>query len=102
MLASFVDGLSIPFFSVGRRTLTISRSLVVNQPDWLLWVRRDTPQVDTERVAVSSDVSVVVAEGSRRGWQSDLPDSIPKDGRITKRAVKIDVCASVQRVSSPF
>lgn len=102
MLAPFVDGLSIPFFSVGRRTLTISRSLVVNQPDWLLWVRRDTPQVDTERVAVSSDASVVVAEGSRRGWQSDLPGSISNDGRIAKRAVKIDVCASVQRVTSPF
>lgn len=102
MLAPFVDGLSIPFFSVGRRTLTISRSLVVNQPDWLLWVRRDTPQVDTERVAVSSDASVVVAEGSRRGWQSDLPGSTSNDGRIAKRAVKIDVCASVQRVTSPF
>ena len=108
MLAPFLDGLSIPFFSAGRRTLTISRSLVVDRPDWLLWVRRDTPQVDTERVAVASeDTSVVVAEGSRREWQkrasqSDLPDLVSKDVKITKRSVKIDVCAAVCRVTSPF
>ncbi len=101
MLASFVDGLSIPFFSIGRRTITISRSLAVDQPDWLLWVRRDTPQVDTERVAVASeDASVVVAQESRREWQkqasqSDLPDPVSKDVKITKRAVRIDVCAAV-------
>jgi hypothetical protein len=106
MLASFVDGLSIPFFSAGRRTLTISRSLVVDQPDWLLWVRRDAPQVDTERVAVASeDPSVVVAQESRREWQasqSDLPDLASKDIKITKRAVKIEVCAAVFRVTPPF
>src|SRR6266581_1037779 len=101
MLASFVDGLSIPFFSVGRRTLTISRSLVVDQPDWLLWVRRDIPQVDTERVAVASeDASVVVAQESRLEWQkqasqSDLSDPVSKDVKITKRSVRIDVCAAV-------
>ena len=108
MLASFVDGLSIPFFSVGRRTITISRSLVVDQPDWLLWVRRDAPQVDTERVAVASgDASVAVAGESRREWQkrasqSDLPDSVSKDVGIAKRTVRIDVCAAVCRATSPF
>src|SRR5260221_4318558 len=101
MLASFVDGLSIPFFSIGRRTITISRSLAVDQPDWLLWVRRDTPQVDTERVAVASeDASVVVAQESRREWQkqasqSDLPDPVSKDVKITQRAVRINACAAV-------
>jgi hypothetical protein len=103
-----VDGLSIPFFSASRRTLTLSRSLVVDQPDWLLWVRRDAPQVDTERVAVASeDASVVVSQESRREWQkqasqSDLPDTVSKAVKIAKRAVKIDVCAAVCRVTSPF
>ena len=80
----------------------MSRSLVINQPDWLLWVRRDTPQVDTESVPISGDASAVVAEESRRGWQSDLADSISKDSKIVKRTVKIDVCVSVRRVTSPF
>jgi hypothetical protein len=44
----FTDGLSIPFFSAGRHTLTISRSLV-DQPDWLLGVRRAPPREDPER-----------------------------------------------------
>lgn len=68
-------------------------------------MRRDTPQVDTERVAVASeDTSVVVPQESRQEWQkqasqSDLPDIVSK---IAKRAVKIDVCAVVCRVTSPF
>jgi len=99
-------GLSIPFFSIGRRTLTISRSLVVDQPDWLLWVRRDAPQVDTERVPVASeDASVVVAQESRRelqkqASQSDLPDTVSKDVKIAKRAVRIDVPRTSTRQST--
>lgn len=100
-------GLSIPFFSVGRRTITISRSLVVDQPDWLLWVRRDTPQVDTERVAVASENGgvVVAEEESRREWQmrasqSDLPDSVSKDVKIAKKAVRIDVSRTSTRQRS--
>ena len=65
-----VDGLSIPFFSVARYTLTMSRSLgAVYKPDWPLWVRRDAPQADTERVVISSEgARAFVAEGS---WQED-------------------------------
>ena len=72
-------------------------------------MRRDTPQVDTERVAVASENgSVAVAEEeTRREWQmrasqSDLPDSVSKDVKIAKRTVRIDVCAAVCRVTSPF
>jgi hypothetical protein len=45
---AFADGLSIPFFSAGRRTLTMSRSLV-DQPDWLANVRRAPPRGDPEQ-----------------------------------------------------
>ncbi|SRR5216683_5764356 len=106
---TFVDGLSIPFFSVGRRILTISRSLVVDQPDWL---RRDAPQVDTESaVHAGEDASGVIAEESRE-WQkweespglSDLAGSAPEGFKTPRRAVKIDVCTTFYRgiSESPF
>ena len=107
----FVDGLSIPFFRAGRRTLTISRSLAIDQPDWLLWIRRDAPQVDTERVDPANEgTSGVVAEESRREWQkrveslggADVPDPAPEGVRNPKRAVKIDVCTTFYRGTSPF
>ena len=84
MSNTFVDGLSIPFFSIGCHTLTMSRSLAAYQPDWPLWVRRDAPQADTERaISSSKEASAVVAEGSLEGekkrvelpCQSGLPDS---------------------------
>jgi hypothetical protein len=75
-LAPFVDGLSIPFFSIGRHTLTMSRSLVVDQPDWVLWVRRDAPQVDTERfVDESENTNVVIPESSRRAVKIDVSNT---------------------------
>ena len=94
-VCAIVDGLSIPFFSVGRHTLTISRSLVVDQPDWILWVRRDTPQVDTERVANASENAAAgrdwINRGESRG-SPDPPDSIPPGVETSKRAVKLEVC----------
>jgi len=59
-----VDGLSIPFFSIARHTLTVSRSLgAAYKPDWSLWVRRDAPQADTVVVISSEGASAFVAEG---------------------------------------
>ncbi|KAH9994934.1 Sodium/hydrogen exchanger family-domain-containing protein [Russula compacta] len=90
-------GLSIPFFSAGRRTLTISRSLVVDQPDWLMWVRRVPPQEDAERLAVASeDATVVVTEEPRREgkkrveWpdETDQKDSAPDDVKTPKSVLK--------------
>jgi len=102
-------GLSIPFFRVGRRTLTISRSLAIDQPDWLLWIRRDAPQVDTERVDPANEgTSGVVAEESRRERQKrveslglpDVPDRAPEGVRSPNRAVKIDIPRTSTRQST--
>ena len=100
----FEDGLSIPFFSIGRHTLTISRS-IVDQPDWLLGVRRAPPQEDPERIATKgTNTSVDIAEeplreGQQRVEWSDLlnlSDSAP-DGVVTrKKILRIDdVCTAV-------
>jgi hypothetical protein len=73
------DGLSIPFFSMGRYILTISRS------------RRDAPQADKERALSSSEnASAVNAEGSwQEGFelpsQSDLPDSTHEEVETLRR-----------------
>ncbi|KAI0305565.1 Sodium/hydrogen exchanger family-domain-containing protein [Multifurca ochricompacta] len=89
-----IHGLSIPFFSVGRRTLTVSRSLI-EQPDWLLWVRRAPPQGDAERaVAASINTAVAIAEEPRREGKKRiewpdlpvLPKSAP-DGILTTEEV---------------
>ncbi|KAI0256138.1 Cation/H+ exchanger [Lactifluus subvellereus] len=91
-------GLSIPFFSIGRHTLTISRSLV-DQPDWLLGVRRAPPQGDPERIAtkVTSASAVPLREGQERvEWPDlpNLPDSAPNVTR--KKILRIDdVCTVV-------
>lgn len=88
------DGLSIPFFSVGRHTLTMSRS-VVEPPDWLLWVRRAPPQVDADRAAPpeSADNTIVSREGShpprRVEWQGLLDLTEPEDVN-PKRVVRIN------------
>jgi hypothetical protein len=109
---TFVDGLSIPFFSVGRRTLTISRSLVIDKPTWLPWGRRDAPQVDTERSAhAGEDANSAVAEESRRKRQkqiesplaglSDMPDSAIEGVKTPEREVRIDVCTPFYLSYSP-
>jgi hypothetical protein len=60
-----VDGLSIPFFSIARHTLTVSRSLGAGyKPDRSLWVRRDAPRANTGLVVISGEgASAFVAEG---------------------------------------
>jgi NhaP-type Na+/H+ or K+/H+ antiporter len=93
VLGSIVThGLSIPFFSVGRRTLTFSRSLVGdNQPDWLNWVRRVPPQ-DAERIAAAS-VTGTEREGQNHiDWPrlSDLSDSIPEGARSPRKVLKFE------------
>ena len=109
---TFVDGLSIPFFSVGRRTLTISRSLVVDKSTWLPWGRRDAPQVDTERAAhAGEDASGAVAEESQRERQrriestlaglSDMPDSATEGVKTPEREVRVDVCPPFYLSYSP-
>jgi sodium/hydrogen antiporter len=67
-ISTFADGLSIPFFSAGRHTLTISRSLV-DQPDWLLGVRRAPLREDPER-------SQQGATSSRKGEPPRLDTSM--------------------------
>ena len=94
-----LDGLSIPFFSVGRRTLTFSRSLVAdNQPDWLNWVRRAPPQEDAERIAAAS-VNETEREGQNHvDWPrlSDLSELIPEGASSPRKVLKFrDVCISL-------
>ena len=82
MLTSlFTDGLSIPFFSAGRHTLTISRSAVAaDPPDWLLWARRAPPQMNPDRSPTSegADDTVVSREGPRREGRKrvEWPDQL--------------------------
>jgi len=73
-------GLSIPFFSAGRHTLTVSRS-VVEPPDWLLWIRRAPPQMDSNRTATTdgADDTIVNREGPRReGKRVEWPDQLER------------------------
>jgi NhaP-type Na+/H+ or K+/H+ antiporter len=88
VLGSIVThGLSIPFFSVGRRTLTFSRSIVGDQPEWLNWVRRVPLQEDAERITAGS-VNETEREGENHvEWPrlSDLSDSIPEGARSPRK-----------------
>jgi hypothetical protein len=91
----FLDGLSIPFFSAGRRTLTLSRSLIPDQPDWLNWVRRVPPQEDAERVA-AANANETQREGQNHvDWPrlSDLSDPIPEGVKTPRKILKFkEVC----------
>jgi hypothetical protein len=61
LLLIIPDGLSIPFFSVGRRgTMTFSRTLTggIGQPDWLVWIRRGPPTVPSGPVATTLDLEL--------------------------------------------
>jgi len=87
-------GLSIPFFSVGRRTLTMSRSLV-DQPDWLLWVRRAPPQEDAERFSAANGSVIAIAAESRQErveWPGlpERPDSASEDVKTPRRTLKFE------------
>jgi hypothetical protein len=70
----------------------MSRS-IVEQPDWLLWVRRAPPQEDAERVSVANG-SVIAAEPQqeRVEWPGlpERPDSASGDVKIPKRTLKFE------------
>jgi hypothetical protein len=85
-----LDGLSIPFFSAGRRTLTFSRSLIPDQPDWLQWVRRVPPQEDAERVAAASANETQQRGQNHVEWPplSDLSDPIPEGVKTPRKVLK--------------
>lgn len=90
-------GLSIPFFSVGRHTLTMTRS-VVDQPDWLMWVRRAPPQMDVDHPIApeSADDTIVSREGPRLGrpkrveWPDLLDQTEPEDFKTPREVVRIN------------
>ncbi|KAH9007959.1 Sodium/hydrogen exchanger family-domain-containing protein [Lactarius deliciosus] len=94
-------GLSIPFFAVGRHSLTISRS-VVHAPEWPLWVRRAPPQVDAGRPdapeGADSDDTIILREGPHRNGRKrvefpdllDQTEPVPEDVNIPGRVAKID------------
>ncbi len=93
-----LDGLSIPFFSAGRRTLTLTRSAVGDQPEWLNWVRRVPPQEDADRTAAASP-SGIEQEGQNHVEWSLLPDtsdSIPGGARTPRKVLKFEeVCIAL-------
>ncbi|KAF8466060.1 Sodium/hydrogen exchanger family-domain-containing protein [Russula ochroleuca] len=80
-------GLSIPFFSAGRRTLTLTRSLITDKPDWLQWVRRVPPQEDAERAAVASANATQRAGQNPVEWL-DLSIPSPEGVKIPREVLK--------------
>jgi hypothetical protein len=85
-------GLSIPFFSAGRRTLTLSRSMITDQPDWLQWVRRVPPQEDAERLA-TTNANETQREGQNymeSSGLSDMSDPIPEGVKTPRRVLKFE------------
>ena len=82
-----LDGLSIPFFSAGHRTLTFTQSRITDKPDWLQWVRRVPLQEDAERAAAASANMTQQAGQNHSEWL-DLsipsPDSIKTPGEVLK------------------
>jgi len=88
----FLDGLSIPFFSAGRRTLTLSRSMITDQPDWLQWVRRVPLQEDAERVPAASENETQREGQNHVEWPrlSDLSDPIPEGVKTPRKVLKFE------------
>ena len=81
---------------MGRRTLTFSRSLVGDQPDWLNWVRRAPLQEDAERTALS--VNETEREGQNHvEWPglSDLSEPIPEGARSPRKLKFEEVCTAL-------
>jgi hypothetical protein len=85
-------GLSIPFFSAGRRTLTLSRSMITDQPDWLQWVRRVPLQEDAERVPAASENETQREGQNHVEWPrlSDLSDPIPEGVKTPRKVLKFE------------
>jgi len=71
--------------------------MVVDQPDWLQWVRRVPPQDDAERIVATSPNETVVIEeplqeSQKRVEWPDLPDLTgpePEGDRNSRRVLKI-------------
>lgn len=99
-----LDGLSIPFFSAGRRTLTLSRSIITDQPDWLQWVRRVPPQEDAERLATTTNANETQREGQNymeSSGLSDMSDPIPEGVKTPRKVLKFeDVCIALFTLAS--
>jgi hypothetical protein len=96
------DGLSIPFFSAGRRTLTLTRSLITDKPDWLQWVRRVPPQEDAERAAVASANATQRAGQNPVEWL-DLSIPSPEGVKIPREVLKFkEVCIALLPWISPL
>jgi hypothetical protein len=82
---------------MGRRTLTLSRSIVGDQPDWLNWVRRVPPQEDAERLA-AANVNETGREGQNHvEWPrlSDLSDPIPEGAKSPRKLKFEEVCIAL-------
>lgn len=71
---------------------------VVDQPDWLMWVRRAPPQMDVDRAAApeSADNTIVNREGPRLErpkrveWPDLLDQTEPDDVKTPRGVVRID------------
>ncbi|KAH8994077.1 Sodium/hydrogen exchanger family-domain-containing protein [Lactarius akahatsu] len=87
-------GLSIPFFAVGRHSLTISRS-VLDTPKWPLWVDAGHPDAPE---GADSDDTTILREGPHQNGQKrvefpdllDQTEPVPEDVNIPGRVAKID------------
>ena len=83
----FTDGLSIPFFSIGRqvhsRTVSLSATLTTRSrgdaPDWLLWARRPpTSPREPEGSTVISEADVErCAQDAEHASLKEADDLIP-------------------------
>ena len=74
--------------------MTLTRSVAVDQPDWLQWVRRVPPQDDTERIVATSQNGTVVVEEPQRESQKrvewpDLPDLTDPETEGARRVLKV-------------
>jgi hypothetical protein len=71
---------------------------VVDQPDWLMWVRRAPPQMDVDHPIApeSADDTIVSREGPRLGrpkrveWPDLLDQTEPEDFKTPREVVRIN------------
>lgn len=99
--SSNADGLSIPFFSVGRRMHSRTLSVAsMGTPDWLMWARR-TNTVSTANVVDIENASIRPKPGMQSEPVADVGRaevmvSITPEGRIvTDKEVKVEGPQSV-------
>ncbi|KAJ8523184.1 hypothetical protein ONZ45_g326 [Pleurotus djamor] len=98
LVSIIIHGLSIPFFSLGRRatrTLSISTTFTrSNGPDWLIWTRR-MPHQSTS----VPDVANVCLENGERGANASLDLDI-ESGNITRVPSKTHPASQVTATTS--